>query len=138
MKFVKTLLASFVLLAVSTIFASNASAQTSTQYYNWTYGTTPPTDFVIATGTKADLNVNGNWANSTTTAPTCTGSTKICTAKVETFSGSAPSKSTVIQAVQNAYDDSTPGAHFFTNGGVIDVLDGGGNLLYRITIIEKS
>jgi len=112
MKILKSIFASFVLLALTTAFATKSHAQT-TKYYEYT-GTG---GFTIAEDAKTDLTTAGNWTERTSlTLPDCIGSNDICYFQVDytlPANTTAPTKQQILDKLATKYNDATAHGHFF-------------------------
>ena len=133
MKNFKFALASLLLLAVTSLFATNSQAQT-TRYFEYT-GTG---GFTISTGVKSNLTVSGNWTERTSgTSPSCSGTPKICYITVVVAAGSNnPTVAQILQLLSDNYNDGSTPHTFNTLPYSFD--DNGANVHFQITAMATK
>jgi hypothetical protein len=144
MKFAKYFFASFLLLAITTAFATKSHAQTTVnKEIAWT-----STAFVISDETSSSrLSNSANWTGfQTVGTQACNNSSKVCKATISYTYNTPPgdpnpSVQDVINAIANNYTpDTTPATHtgHFPTNNTFTFQVSGNSTVITVTIVEKG
>jgi len=129
MKILKSIFASFLLLALTTAFATKGHAQTTGEIV-YTSGT----NFEISTGSQSTLQTEGNWGSlqALGTKTDCSGSNYLCKITYSytlTEGQTAPSRSQIIAGIAGTYNDTN---HTFGSSFVV------GGVTVNFTVVQKA